>query len=171
MLAVWSWAPNAQAATTFAQDVLPGLALAGLRVLVAGPGLDPAVRARLEGLGAHCPGFLPDLAAFYRSVRLVAAPYALGGGVRMKVAEALSWGVPVIGNALAFRGIGPGVPPGWIVADAEDLTSALIDHAANPPQVPPVIASSHSRQRQHLALQDLITAAQNRIPAQAVPTC
>ncbi len=160
MLAMWSWAPNAQAATTFAQDIMPDLALAGLRVLVAGPGLDRAVQERLEGLGAHCPGFLPDLATFYRSIRLVAAPYTLGGGVRMKVAQSLSWGVPVIGSTLAFRGIGPGIPPGWIVEAAEDLAAALIIYTANPPQVPPVIAKSHSRQRQYLALQDLITAAQ-----------
>lgn len=170
MLAVWSWAPNARAAVTFAQDILPGLAQAGLRVLVAGPGLDPAVRTQLVGLGAHCPGFLPDLAVFYRNVRIVAAPYTLGGGVRMKVAEALSWGVPVIGNHLAFRGIGPGVPADWIVKDAEELTAALIRHAANPPHVPPVIANNHTLQCQQFALYDLITAAQKGIPAQAIPT-
>jgi glycosyltransferase involved in cell wall biosynthesis len=120
MIGVWSWAPNSVAMDHFARSVIPRLTQAGIRVRIAGKGLDRTIKARLERMNVDCPGHIPEVADFYRSVRIVAAPYTMGGGVRMKVAEALSWERPVIGTTLAFRGIGPGVPSEWVVNDIED---------------------------------------------------
>jgi glycosyltransferase involved in cell wall biosynthesis len=170
MLAVWSWAPNGIAAKTFEKSIMPDLAKAGLRVVIAGTGLDPEVKSRLEHWGVECPGHIPDLGDFYRSVRLVAAPYTLGGGVRMKVAEALSWGKPVIGTALAFRGIGPGVPLGWIVRDIEAMTDALIHYMIDLPEVPSSLAAEHSLERQQQALQELIDISSTKLRKSSFPT-
>ncbi len=159
MIGVWSWAPNAAAIADFARLAMPALAQAGLRVRIAGRGLDGETKARLTRWGADCPGHVPDIGDFYRSVAMIAAPYRLGGGVRMKVAEALGQGVPVIGTKLAFRGIGPGVPPGWIVEDVADLPAALIRHASDPPAVPPGLGAAHSRDRQRRAIRTLFRAA------------
>ena len=171
MIGVWSWAPNAIAVREFEQHIMPGLDQAGLRVMIAGRGLDPAVKARLEHRGVYCPGHIEDLGDFYRSVRLIAAPFTMGGGVRMKVAEALSWRRPVIGTTLAFRGIGPGIPPGWIADDNELMTAALIRFAVDPAKVPHHLAAQHSLEKQQTALQSLIEAVRASTPAAQKADC
>lgn len=158
MIGVWSWAPNAAAVESFARSVMPDLAKAGIRVRITGKGLDAKVKERLERLGVDCTGHVQDVSDFYQSVRIIAAPYTLGGGVRMKVAEALGWGRPVIGTALAFQGIGPGVPPDWIVKEVEDLSSRLIQHASALPAVPLDLIAAHKGERQQKAIGSLFAA-------------
>ena len=46
-----------------------------------------------------------DLDTFYDDISVVAAPYLVGGGVKMKVLEAMARGLPVAGLPAAFRGI------------------------------------------------------------------
>ncbi len=158
MLGVWSWAPNAYAIRNFEKSILPTLVEAGLRVTIAGRGLDPKVTALLQRRGVDCSGHVPDLERFYSSVRLVAAPYTIGGGVRMKVAEALSWGKPVIGTSLAFRGIVRAVPSDWITDNMSDMASAIIDFSKDPTNVPVCLAELHSIENQQMSLGTLITS-------------
>lgn len=51
-------------------------------------------------------GFVPRLAQVYDDHTVLLAPALLPGGVKTKVIEALAHGCPVVGNALAFEGIG-----------------------------------------------------------------
>ena len=158
LIGVWSWRPNAAAIARFATLIAPRLRAAGLTVCVAGPGLDRHTAKRLSDLGVDCLGFVPDLGPFYRDVKIVAAPYEIGGGVRMKVAEALSNGRPVIGTALSFRGIGPGIPLDWVADGAEDLAARLARFAREDCTVPGDIAEHHSLSLRRERLATLIVA-------------
>ena len=62
------------------------------------------------GPGIRFAGYLPELEDFYDGIDLVVAPILMGSGLKMKVAEALSFGKPVIGTALGFEGFDPVVP-------------------------------------------------------------
>nr|WP_144764517.1 glycosyltransferase [Methylobacterium dankookense] len=59
-----------------------------------------------------CPGLtllgrVAELETFYDAVDAVVAPMLMGTGLKMKVAEALSYGLPVVGTATAFDGFDP----------------------------------------------------------------
>lgn len=159
MLGVWSWGPNAEALDFFERYVVPGLLTRGSRICIFGPGMSSRTRDRLSGQGIWCAGFVPDVRTFYENVRVVAAPFFFGGGVRMKVAEALSHGRPVIGTPLAFRGIGPGIPRDWIVSNAEEMVERLSCFAAPPEPAPAELLRGHGRTARSAALKGLLKAA------------
>lgn len=54
--------------------------------------------------GVRLAGYVPDVEAFYERIDAVIAPMLMGSGLKMKVAEALSMGRPVIGTRIAFEG-------------------------------------------------------------------
>jgi len=56
--------------------------------------------------GSHVrlAGYLDRIEEFYDQIDVVVAPMLMGTGLKMKVAEALSFGVPVIGTATGFEG-------------------------------------------------------------------
>ena len=105
LIGVWSWAPNEDGLAWFAKEILPRLRERGLSVGVAGKGVSAATARRLRRGGATLLGYVENVADFYGSVKVIAAPYRRGGGVRMKVVEAIGHGAPVVGTALAFRGV------------------------------------------------------------------
>lgn len=79
-----SWRPN-----------LPVLVIAG------------EICGSLNGLelpGVQLAGYVEAVETFYAGVDAVVAPMLMGSGLKMKVAEALSLGRPVIGTRIAFEG-------------------------------------------------------------------
>ena len=51
-------------------------------------------------------GFVEDLAPYYESCKLAIAPLRYGAGVKGKVNQALSFGLPVVGSPNAVEGMG-----------------------------------------------------------------
>ncbi len=60
--------------------------------------------------GVQLLGYIDHLSDFYRETDVIVAPMLMGSGLKMKVGEALSYGVPVVGTELAFEGFGAEVP-------------------------------------------------------------
>jgi glycosyltransferase involved in cell wall biosynthesis len=59
-----------------------------------------------SGLGIEAPGFIEDLAAEYRQAGVVVAPIVSGGGIKIKVIEALAMGRFLVATPKALEGIG-----------------------------------------------------------------
>jgi glycosyltransferase involved in cell wall biosynthesis len=71
-----------------------------------GPGL-PADGFRGSGIeGIEAAGFVDDLAAEYRRATVVVAPIVRGGGIKIKVVEALAMGRFLVATEKAMAGIG-----------------------------------------------------------------
>jgi glycosyltransferase involved in cell wall biosynthesis len=56
-------------------------------------------------VGVEFLGFVEHLDEFYADIDAVLSPSFVPGGVKTKVYEAFSYGVPVIGNKITFSGI------------------------------------------------------------------
>lgn len=54
--------------------------------------------------GIELLGYVAKLEDFYDAVELIVAPMSMGTGLKLKVAEGLAFGKPVVGTALAFEG-------------------------------------------------------------------
>ncbi|MEM8997181.1 MAG: glycosyltransferase family 4 protein, partial [Acidobacteriota bacterium] len=100
--------PSVDAARFAAEEVLPQLRrrLPGAELAIVGA--HPT--AELETLdrrdGVTVTGFVDDIRDWLRDATAFIAPIFTGAGTRVKVLEAMSSGVPVIGTPLAFQGIG-----------------------------------------------------------------
>lgn len=100
------WSPNQEAyelLVTWWPDIARGIEGAELRI-VGSP--DPDRTVSLPD-GVEDLGFVDDLDAFLSTCRAMIAPIVTGGGVRVKILDAASRGMPVVGTSAAVGSLGP----------------------------------------------------------------
>jgi glycosyltransferase involved in cell wall biosynthesis len=99
--------PNVDAAHYLLDEVFPRLRLRRPRLEVAlvGENPPPWLRARAGG-GVRVTGFVHDLQPIMNAATVFVAPLRRGGGMRIKVLEALAAGKATVGTSLAFEGTG-----------------------------------------------------------------
>lgn len=96
--------PNVQALRWYRDDVLPHLDPMDERLVLHVVGhCPPDVRAELAVPGIEVHGYVDDLAAAL-SRRMLVAPLVAGGGIKLKVLDAMAHGLPVVGTPGAFEG-------------------------------------------------------------------
>jgi glycosyltransferase involved in cell wall biosynthesis len=122
------WIPNQEGVRWFLQQIWPGLhdMAPGLSFHFAGRNMPEAFR---EGLpeGAFCVGVVPDAAAFAGDKHILVVPLRSGGGIRVKVLEAMARGKLVISTALGMQGIEAKAGLHYLCADTG---AEFMEHAA-----------------------------------------
>jgi glycosyltransferase involved in cell wall biosynthesis/GT2 family glycosyltransferase len=120
--------PNVDAALFIVNGIMP-LVWAKwpqTRIILAGYGPPPEVRD-LANERVIVTGQVPSLAPYYDRARLVLAALRYGAGVKGKVLEALSLGIPVVSTPIGAEGIG--ITPGTeaiVARDTADLAAAVL---------------------------------------------
>lgn len=76
------------------------------RLIVIGEGASNALRGLMDDYGVEYRGYVEDLRDTYRQTRVYIAPVTSGGGIRTKIVEAMTAGVPVVCNSFAPLGLG-----------------------------------------------------------------
>lgn len=99
--------PNIDAAKRLAGTILPRIrqALPGARLTLAGRSPMPAVRALARLPDVELVEDPQDVAPLLSRAHLSIIPLTAGGGTRIKILEAMAWGVPVIATPLAAEGL------------------------------------------------------------------
>ncbi len=99
--------PNADGVTYFLENVFPLLskALPGIEFHIAGSSPPPQIQA-LSSSQIHVMGFVPDIEPFFMSSRVFVAPLRFGAGVKGKIGDALSHGLPVVTTSIGAKGMG-----------------------------------------------------------------
>lgn len=100
--------PNIEALEFMCRQVAPRLR--GMRLLAVGSGLE-AFASRFNHPKLEIKGFVEDLSSVYNDAAAVVAPIFSGGGMKVKIAEALMHGKTVIASpfaALGFEGCNNG---------------------------------------------------------------
>lgn len=167
LLGVWTWGPNEIALRDMLNALERRRSKTPLRLAIAGRGIRPALTQALQRAGAEVLGYVEDLAGFYRNTRCVIAPYHLGGGVRLKVLEALTHGVPVLGTPLSLRGIRGDPQMGTLMGgEADDLLEQAYALRQDPSSGDALaqnallrVAQFHGEHHSHSALADLLAKA------------
>ena len=98
--------PNVDAVEWFVAEVLPRVrrSAPSARLVVAGSQVPPRVHA-LKSEAVEVIGWVPRLEPLYGRVRAAVAPLRYGAGIKGKVGEALSLGVPTAMTAVAAEGM------------------------------------------------------------------
>ena len=121
-------APNADGLRWFFSEVLPLVrkSLPHVKVTVVGRGAPPEIRD-LAGDGVTFAGWVADLEDVYARARIAIAPLRYGAGLKGKVGEAMSYGVPVVGTSVAAEGLQleHGVTA-WIADDSRAFAEGIV---------------------------------------------
>jgi len=121
-LASYKYRPeNVEAALWFHRRVLPLVraAIPGARFVIAGFG-PPESLTRLaeEDPGTEVTGFVDDTDELYKSAAVFVAPILTGGGIIVKVLDALAAGAPVVTTSYGNEGVAARHGEELLVADS-----------------------------------------------------
>jgi glycosyltransferase involved in cell wall biosynthesis len=99
--------PNIDAVSWFAHQVLPLIRaeLPDLRFVVVGRSPTPAVRALDRLPGVAIVGEVSDVRPWFNRCAVYVVPMRIGGGVRLKVLEALAMELPVVATHMGAEGV------------------------------------------------------------------
>ncbi|MGH3450358.1 MAG: glycosyltransferase [Haloechinothrix sp.] len=98
--------PNRDAAMWLANEIMPRVRRRKPEAVAHIVGSNPPAEVlKLAGDGVVVHGWLADLASMYQRARVVVTPLRFGAGVKGKVGESLSHGVPVVGTKIAGEGM------------------------------------------------------------------
>ena len=127
-LGAMDWTPNVQGVQWLKDEVWPLVhqALPELRLLLAGRNM-PEDWTSDESLGIDVLGEVEDAQATYNSPCIVVVPLHAGSGMRIKLAEALAAGRPVVTTTKGMEGMD--LTPGKHVLVADDapaMSEALV---------------------------------------------
>jgi glycosyltransferase involved in cell wall biosynthesis len=112
--------PNADAARWLVQDIFPRVRSAHPDVTLVLVGADPPSDLRgLEHEGVLAVGPVEDITDYLDRAAVVVAPLRTGGGIRVKVLEALGAGKAVVATSLAAEGIEVPSGDGILLAETD----------------------------------------------------
>lgn len=117
------WPPNAAGVGWFLREVWPRVRGAAPDAELSVIGRVPEARAAelrraAEGRGVEITGRVPDTAPYLRDTAAFVVPLLAGGGMRVKILDAWSRGLPVVSTPLGHEGID--AEPGRDLLVAED---------------------------------------------------
>jgi glycosyltransferase involved in cell wall biosynthesis len=121
--------PNVEGASWLAQEVFPSVRRrvpgASLHLVGSQPSADVLA---LQGAGVAVSGDVREIWPYLNAAAVVAAPIHSGGGMRVKVLEALSAGKAIVATPLALEGLDVHDGEHVIVAErAEEFASAVVE--------------------------------------------
>ena len=100
--------PNIDAVEYYGNEIWPLVRAARpeAETIIIGSRMPDSLKKWGEQQGLTMLGFVEDLTPHYEQCRLAIAPLRYGAGVKGKVNQALSFGVPVVGSPAAVEGMG-----------------------------------------------------------------
>jgi glycosyltransferase involved in cell wall biosynthesis len=121
------WQPNVYGLDWFCKSVWPLVRtrIPNARLTIAGPGMERTpdgrvvVPAAWQAPGVTTLGFVDELETLYTRVVAMIAPVVGGSGVRMKLLEAMSAGMPTVTTTDGAAGLGIASGREMLVADSE----------------------------------------------------
>jgi glycosyltransferase involved in cell wall biosynthesis len=126
--------PNADAARRIIQGILPRVhdRHPGIRLILVGTNPPADVRSWI-GPSLELAEAVPDVAPYLRRATIVLAPLRLGGGMRLKVLEALAAGKTLVASPLAVAGLDLVDGRQCVLAESdEEFAAAITDLLGNP---------------------------------------
>src|SRR5579859_61883 len=113
--------------------------MAPVKIVIAGGCSDDF--GHLKHPNIEVLGRVPDVVDFYRSMDVIAAPMQFSTGLKIKVAEALASGAPLIAHAHAMEGY-PTNSPLHQLPDFKSIAWELVKLAFDPAGLPALAAAS-----------------------------
>ena len=125
--------PNVDAMTWFCHEVLPPIRsqLPQIRLLIVGQSPAKAVRG-LASPAVTVTGAVEDIRPYLEKAAVYVVPMRMGGGVRLKVLEAMAGGIPVVSTRAGAEGIAVDDGENVLLADtAAEFAAKVVEVLTN----------------------------------------
>jgi glycosyltransferase involved in cell wall biosynthesis len=127
------WPPNAQGVLWFADHVFPQVRKAAPEAVLTVIGKDPP--AGLERAGIEITGYVADLSPYLAETAVFIVPLHAGGGMRVKILDAWSWGLPVVSTSIGAEGIAIKPEHDILIADSPQAFSQAVIKVVQDPNL------------------------------------
>jgi glycosyltransferase involved in cell wall biosynthesis len=132
------WPPNVEGVLWFARSVWPLVIdrVPGARFAVLGKDPPRAVRdLTAQVRGVDVAGYVSDPAPYLAETAAFIVPLRAGGGMRVKILDAWSWGIPVVSTSLGAEGIHVQDGHDILIADQPPALAAAVVRLLEDPQL------------------------------------
>lgn len=109
------WPPNAQGILWFANEVFPQIRAEIPEAVLTVIGKSPPVGVAGEGI--EVTGYVSDLDPYLAETGVFIVPLHAGGGMRVKILDAWSWGLPIVSTTIGAEGIDTQPEEDILIAD------------------------------------------------------
>jgi polysaccharide biosynthesis protein PslH len=132
-LGVMFWPPNAEGVLWFAQDIWPRIRAQQPQLTFTVVGKNPPdYLAQLHGThGIEVLGFVSEIEPILAETAVFVVPLRAGGGMRVKILDTWSWGLPIVSTAIGAEGIDIRDGENILIADTPDTFSAAVLRATS----------------------------------------
>ncbi len=99
--------PNGDGVTWFVKEIWPKIRSCGPEVqfIIAGSNPDADVKALEQHPGVKVIGYVADLKSLFDACRVFVAPLRYGAGMKGKVGQSLTFGLPLVSTSIGVEGI------------------------------------------------------------------
>ncbi len=113
-----SHSPNSDAVHYFVREIFPLIkeSLPSVIFYIVGSNASPEIEA-YESDSVKVMGYVPDIDPLFHSARVFVAPLRFGAGVKGKIGESLSYGLPVVTTSIGAEGFGLTPRQNVLIAD------------------------------------------------------
>lgn len=130
-MGVMFWPPNAEGAWWFAQDIWPRIHAQQPELIFTVVGKNPPdYLTQLHGQqGIEVLGYVPDVQRLLAETAVFVVPLRAGGGMRVKILDTWSWGLPIVSTGIGAEGIEIRDGENILIADEPATFSAAVQRA------------------------------------------
>ena len=134
LLGGMNWAPNRDAAIWFCNEIAPLVRRKMPEVTVTLVGSDPPRSELPESADwLSIEGYVDDILPYYGSTTVGVIPLRVGGGMRVKIVEMMSCGIPCVSTSIGAEGNDASSPEHYICADsATAIADAIVELLRSP---------------------------------------
>lgn len=129
-VANYDWGPSRDGASFLLSDVWPLVTsrFAGAELLLVGAGDSSSLWGLVPpGANVHFTGYVASLDDVFREVTVFVSPLRVGGGMKVKIMEAFSRGLPVVASDLSLAGFNNSCRRAALIASTkEEFASEVI---------------------------------------------
>jgi glycosyltransferase involved in cell wall biosynthesis len=136
-LGALDWPPNQEGLIWFLEKILPLMKdrVPSLRFRVAGRNAPDWLRKKLEIPGIEFLGEIDNAKQFMAESGVMIVPILSGSGMRVKIAEGLAWGIPVITTSMGTEGIDSTDGVNILIADSPESFAGKLSTACQNPDL------------------------------------
>ncbi len=131
------WPPNAEGVSWFYQQVWPqvsaGCPWAKLTIIGKQPPKAVAAPSAEDGK-VEVTGYVADLERYLQETAVFIVPLLAGGGMRVKILDAWSWGLPIVSTTIGAEGLRYQAGEDILLADSPDGFGRAVLQALTDPQ-------------------------------------
>lgn len=160
MTANFAYQPSVDGALWFLDQIMPRLRKSPtqLDITFAGSGPSDDLRAQAEAVGVRVTGQVESLTPWFHNSKIAICPLRIGGGVKMKMLDALAHGMPIVATSVAAEGFSNSTDS-FLLADNPAAFADALDRLLADPSLRASLARNAVATWRHLPDWDDATAS------------